>query len=658
MDKAVPPHWLRVNADSRSPHRVMFLDTETSPTMTDRAEEHRLRWWHARLCRRHVTRPRAPLTCDYAGESITELAAIVADAAIARHTLWIYTHNLNFDLTSTMVPELLHGHGFTLVDLGIAGRSPWMRMANGRRRIVFADSGSWLPEPLAEVGKGVGVLKPEVDNWYTATLEEIAHRCLADTVILAEAMLEIMDWWDDQDMGRWQWTGPGCGWAAFRHKFLHSKVLMDPDPVRLEIERRAIYGGRREAFRIGDLGPARFADLDFAAAYPRIAASTPLPRRAIADVPSLSLERYRQLPEDWGVLAEVTVSTRAPLVPARVGTSVLYPVGTFRTVLAGPDIDALLAAGAGVRFGRSIIYQLEPFLADWGAWVCGVIDGTGQDVPAPVRTMVKHWSRTVIGRFAMRAQRTEDWGEACWPSWHAEQGTDLQTGCEVIDLHACGRHLRLTRDAEPENVFPAVTAWIEAACRQALAAAIGQVDGGEVVQCDTDGFLVMWHDDQVAAAAAAPAGPSGDGTEGAPARRPPPVPEVVAGLPVRVKGLYRNATVLGPQQVIKDDTRKISGVPKSFTLVRPLTYAGWTWPGYAWQLAHSQPGVYTRPHVTVALRGPYGGRWVLQDGRTLPPLVRIRQGVNELVRPPDRYWPYAVAQLADRQPSLLAQGAA
>lgn len=653
MQDAVPPHWLRVNADSRSPHRVLFLDTETRPTLTDRAEEHRLRWWHARLCRRHVSRPRGPLTVDYAGETPAELAAIVADAAIARHTLWVYTHNLNFDLTDTMLPELLHGHGFELVDLGITGRSPWLRMANGRRRIVFADSASWLPEPLAEVGKGVGVLKPDIEDWATATDEQVAHRCLADTVILAEAMLEIMDWWDDNDMGRWQWTGPGCGWAAFRHTFLHSKVLMDPDPARLEIERRAIYGGRREAFRIGDLGPARFADLDFAAAYPRIASTAALPRRAIADVPTLELERYRQLPPDWGVLADVTVTTRRPLVPCRVGRSVLYPVGTFQTTLAGPDIDALIADGAGVRFGRTIIYQLEPFLAEWGKWVCGVIDGTGQDVPVPVRTMVKHWSRTVIGRWAMRAQRTEDWGEACWPVWHAEQGTDLDTGCEVVDLHACGRHLRLTRDAEPENVFPAVTAYVEAHCRQSLAAAMAAVDGGEVVQCDTDGFLIMWHDDAVTAAAVESGAPSGDGRADGLAAPRPPVPELVDGLPVRVKGLYRNATVLGPQQVLKDATRKISGVPKAFDRTGPLTWHGWTWPGYAWQLAHSQPGVYTRPHVTVALRGPYGGRWLLVNGRTAAPRVQLRHGVNELVNPRRIKNPMMAAQLAELQPALL-----
>lgn len=127
----VQPHWLRTNDDSRSPHRVMFLDAETRPVMGPAAEQHELRWWHTRLVRRHVTRPRAPLTVDYAGETRDELAAIVAEAAIARHTLWVYTHNLNFDFTVTMLPELLHKHGFELVDLGIAGRSPWMRKVFG-----------------------------------------------------------------------------------------------------------------------------------------------------------------------------------------------------------------------------------------------------------------------------------------------------------------------------------------------------------------------------------------------------------------------------------------------------------------------------------------------------------------------------------------------
>lgn len=645
-DRPVPAHWLRVNDGARSPHRVLFVDTETRPVMDGLDELHELRWWHARVVRRHVERPRGPLHADLAGDSAMDLAAAVDRTAITKCSLWLYTHNLGFDLQVTRLPELLHDLGWEVTDIGITGRSPWIRMAQDRRRLVICDSTSWLPVPLAEVGESIGRPKPVIDDWTAATDEEIAVRCLADVVILSEAMLAIMDWWDASDMGRWSWTGPGCGWAAYRHKFLAHKVLMDPAPERITIEREAIYGGRREAYRLGRIGPAQLVDLDFQGAYPTLAATMMLPRRPVAHVDPMTRQAYENLPSAWGVLSRCTVTTAVPVVPCRLGGHTLYPTGTFETTLAQPDIAGALAAGATVELGDTWVYQLAPIMAAWGKWITGVVNGTGQDVPAPVRTMCKHWSRTVIGRWAMRAQRVEDWGVAAWPWWHAEPGTDWDTGTEVVDLHACGRHLRIHRDGEPENVFPAVTAWIEAQCRQLLRHAMQQVPASWLVQCDTDGFMLDVP--QAASGSLAPV-PEGTSAGVAPGARLPSagaIPVSAGPLSIRAKAFYTTAMVLGPQQVITGDRRRVAGIPRSFTSADSRTWKGNAWPGYTWQLAHSQPGIYTRPHVTIPLKGPYGSRWQLADNSTMAPECAIRNGVT-IVIPPDR------EMLSGSQPEIL-----
>lgn len=646
--QACPPHWLRPNENTRTPHRVLVLDTETRPQLAGNDELHTLRWWHARLTRRHVERPRGPVQTDYAGETIGQLAEIIDQAAITKATLWLYTHNLGFDLAVTRLPEMLNGRGWEISDLGITGRSPWIRMINGRRRLVMCDSASWLPVALAAVAESIGMVKPVIEDWSAASNEDIAIRCLADVAILSTALLDLMDWWDREDMGKWQWTGPGCGWAAFRHKHLHHKVLMDPEPGRVTLERQAIYGGRREAYAVGTLQRGRYADLDFENAYPVIAATTDLPRRAIARVPSMTPESYGDLPADWGILSDCTVTTWDPVVPCRIDGHVFYPVGTFRTTLAGPDIAAAIDAGAHLELGDTIVYQLAPWLASWGKWVTSVIDGSAEGVPAVARTWAKHVSRTVIGRLAMRRQRVEDWGDAAWPFWHAEPGTDLETGCEVIDLHACGRHLRIIRDDEPDNVFPAVTAWVEATCRQLLRDAMLACPPGMVLQCDTDGFMIVLPE-EAAAGAGGPAPEVAD--RGVAAGQPAPawdIPQASGPARIRVKGFYSQVTVLGPQQLIADGSRRIAGIPKAFTLAGAATWQGHAWPGYTWQLAHSQPGVYTRPHVRIPLRGPYGSRWVLKDGSTLPPACDVVDGRTVLLRP-------LAGHLAETQPSILTR---
>lgn len=632
----------------------MVIDTETRPELGELAELHKLRWWHARLTRRHVASPRGAVSIDLAGDTIDALADQVDQAAIAKHSLWVYTHNLGFDLQVTELPELLYRRGWRIVDLGIAGRSPWIRMSHGRRRIVLADSASWLPAPLAEIGELIGVDKPVIDDWHNASDEDIATRCLADVHILSTAMLSIMQWWDDNDMGRWQWTGPGCGWAAFRHNFLAAKILMDPEPGRMALERQAIYGGRREAYKIGNLGSGRYADLDFQAAYPTIASYLPLPRRPIARVENMTREVMEKLPVDWDILSQCTVTTAIPVVPCRVDGHTVYPIGRFTTVLAGPDIRGAIECGASIELGDTIVYQMEPFLSEWGKWITGIIDGSGQEVPPVVRLMGKHWSRTVIGRFAMHGQRIEDWGDACWPSFHAEPMTDWQTGREVIDLHACGRHIRVFRDAEPENVFPAVTAWVEAECRQQLRRAMDKCPAGTVVQCDTDGFMLAWPESAASGASSGPDGLTGGDPAAAELAPPPGIPERLGPLSVRVKGLYHSAVILGPQQVTLGSSRRISGVPRGFTDLGQLTYHGWAWPGYTWQLARSEPGVYTRPHVTIALRGPYGTRWVMENGATVPPTVIIKNGRNTILGRRDKAMRSQASHFAETQPAILA----
>ena len=171
---------------------------------------------------------------------------------------------------------------------------------------------------------------------------------------------------------------------------------------------------------------------------------------------------------------------------------------------------------------------------------------------------------------------------------------------------------------------------------------------GSVVQCDTDGFMIELpaHGLQDAVPLAGPVPPGEVATDGTASLFA--IPTSAGPVAIKAKAFYTSALILGPQQVLADNSRRIAGVPKSFTSADGMTWQGNAWPGYAWQLARSQPGVYRRPHVTIPLRGPYGARWLLEDGRTKPPLCEVRNGQTVIVKPYPR-------MLAKRQSEILSR---
>src|SRR6266508_1359179 len=138
-------HWLRPNHQERSPYRVLVVDTETRPVSEDEPSRQVLRLWVARLTRRHGIDKGKPRAENHDGRTAAELVELVQSVARSDYSLWLLTHNLNFDLAVTELPVLLTEAGWRNTDAALTTDSPWCRMVRGSRRLTIADTFSWLP---------------------------------------------------------------------------------------------------------------------------------------------------------------------------------------------------------------------------------------------------------------------------------------------------------------------------------------------------------------------------------------------------------------------------------------------------------------------------------------------------------------------------------
>lgn len=675
-ERRVPVHYLRPNDTVWTPPTVAFMDTETATEHRDRHDLERLRLWSAHLLDRRPVNNTEPRDTWGQGDTAAQLADWLHAATRNRPTVWAWCHNLSFDLTTTRLPVELVARGWDVRDAAIGGKAPWIRLGLGKRVLTLVDSFSWLPVALARIGTAVGLTKPALPEQADTRAAWLA-RCQADVQILQTAICQLLDWWDAEQLGRWTISGASCGWNAYRHKQptrtvtaptplpwegrqrtrkrALDPILVNPDPDQVAADRLAVHGGRRGVWRIGEHNAGPFTELDFAAAYPTIAAELPLPAERTRAFDSLPADYPQTCTDRWGILARVRIRTDTPRWPYRGKHATWYPVGEFWTELAGPEIAEAQRLGCLQAIGPGHVHRLGENMAPWARWCLSVQSATDPDVPEVARLAAKSWGRAVIGKWASRGFDRVQLGPAPGDGWGYEEAIDHDTGTPggIVDL--AGQRWLVTSTLTPDNAYPAILAWVESHVRLRLARAIDALGPGAVLQCDTDGLIVAERN-------AGQLAPDGRPGPGAGRRRDERLPATLATihpqlapLHLRAKKRHQSVTVLGPQHLRLDGARRYSGLPAAATEQTPDHFEVKLWPKLSWQLQHGSPDGYVRPITRPVVKGPWPTGWLLADARVVPVQTAINpHGVTRVLPWAQSSYAAAGAELGPLQHPALA----
>src|SRR5229473_3035081 len=163
-----------------------------------------------------------------------------------------------------------------------------------------------------------------------------------------------------------------------------------------------MWTGRAEAYQWGRVFGRKLYDYDWENAYPRIARDVSVPTRLRGSVTNPTPEKLYALCKRYGVVADIRVSMDRPCLPARYGGRIVWPVGTFDTVVWNPEIDLIQGNGCIDSVRRAFLYTKSPCLREWADWILGRLHSQSEGVEEWQRIVLKHWSRALIGRFAMQ----------------------------------------------------------------------------------------------------------------------------------------------------------------------------------------------------------------------------------------------------------------
>jgi hypothetical protein len=545
-------HYIKPNETTSVPRKHVFLDTESAKRRTVFGQVQV--WGIGVACFREQRPDRKPRerweTWDDPVLMWRSIDGYVGKSG--RTVLWC--HNLGYDARIADMFELLPSMGWALVAHNLIGRGCWLMWRKGRASLTMVDSGSVFPCELLRIGNAIGLNKfplPDVlDNGIG-----LYSRCWRDVDILRTAVLSYLDWLEREDCGNWQLTGAGQSWATFRHRFMDKRLLVHDDSSALAAERRAMWTGRCEAYWHGELGFQVVHEWDLSLAYPRLAREINVPVRLLGPMPGDYPWRRQLASQSTAILAEVEITTEVPVVPTVHNGRIVWPVGTFTTTLWDVEIQEALTAGATVHMGRAWLYHKAPALKKWGDWIIDQLEQMGDGTGSWLYIVLKHWSRALIGRFAMTYTRWEEWATSPVPMVRAHNTYDRHTG-ETYRTVQIGQTLwKDVGQEEWSNSMPMVTGYIQACARVRLWQIMQECPEGSILYVDTDSVLVTdMHSSALAEVAA---------------RHP--------GWGLRLKRSWQGFAIWGPRQIRTGQSIRVSGVPTRAKRTDAMHFVGEVW---------------------------------------------------------------------------------
>ena len=446
------------NDSTAVPRYLIFFDTESKaiPLKNRKGSTRHVlrlgvavigRWRNGKLTNRKVIR----------FTKAAQFWRVVKGYLRKRQTVWLFAHNIGFDLTLCKLWDLMeHGH-FTL---SAPGRKRKVDIAPGEQkrvgsgifvtsspptiiglqhktggRLICVDTLNYWRTSLKGIGDWVGIEKqpfPGLD----AEQEELFTYCQNDVEICEAAVCKLIDWVATNDLGMFRYTAPGQAYSAFRHRFMKHDIWPRDDVKIKAHERAGYFGGQYLLMKYGLIeGPIYQYDVN--GLYPYVMQNELFPVDLIKRHPKPKLTTDRPFKNLSHLVATVEVDTDQ-LVPHRLQDgSVEYCTGNLVVTLCGPELVRLDSLGHIKRWGSWSKYKMAPLFKEWVEYWWPLRIKYKQAGDTISDGLCKMFLNSLPGKFGQKS-----------PSWKHRP--------EVMLENSWGRHLRPNLEEGGYRTFRAI----------------------------------------------------------------------------------------------------------------------------------------------------------------------------------------------------------
>jgi hypothetical protein len=529
----IPPHYIRPNHGMRTPVSCIFAahETQRERLTSSTSAANRGTQWVAISVRRDEDRwTRRKVYVSRVAHTIWQFIASTLDR---RRTTWIFALDAgSFAITSGLF-DLMDNGTFQLID-----PLQW-EVVDGKRvpRVKRPYRGCCVisdPPIIVSVNHDRGRLRiVDVGNYFslnakwrsngnsdaprlrsgTHSSNDKARKCAASLALRVEELVgsALIDWHKSQ-CGVWQSTAAGLSLTSWRHTIRRGDVLVKHGHHTDSLERPAYMAGRCEAFFVGKWGgetapeqPAQrpghetsetvgntsVYQLDVRSFYPWLMTQFPYPCRLLYYGPCSGEHEIAQRSLCHLPIADVWLETDTPLYPLRKDNRLLWPIGSFRAVLCGPELQVAIERKHIVSVNSVAWYAPGWPFREWvNQWFNKRMDANAAH-DEPREMFCKMILNSLHGKLGARAPAWVDvvnhpavyrWGN--WFETHAKSRAKVEYRA------IAGNVQRNLGKREARDSVPAISAYVSSYGRRALQQIMDQCPDKSVLYVDTDSLIV------------------------------------------------------------------------------------------------------------------------------------------------------------------------
>jgi hypothetical protein len=317
------------------------------------------------------------------------------------HTLYVYAHNLKYDLQLSGLYTWLVAEGWISKLFVIEDPPTFIKMHRGRVSITFVDTFNYWQTSLESMGLQLDDHKLPMPDESATELTWFSY-CRRDVDVLGEYILKFVGFLQENDLCGLGLTLASQAFRSYRHRFMREEIVLHNDKHALNLERDGYFGGRCEAFFIGDHGKGDYYKLDVNSMYPHVMHGYAYPVELVGYSENVPLSRLNGHTQKYYCLAEVSLHTDAPAYALSNGVKLIFPVGSFRTVLHHEDLLRAIERGELIGVHRLAIYRRAEIFSDYVDFFYHLKQSAGEAGDMITRHQAKIFLNALYGKFGQR----------------------------------------------------------------------------------------------------------------------------------------------------------------------------------------------------------------------------------------------------------------
>jgi DNA polymerase elongation subunit (family B) len=358
------PHYIKPNQNREAPQHIIVVDTETNIEKYGEFSQNQTFRLGFAIYLRWDAEQQEYTETEYPLKSIDDFYQLLDTLALPKRKLVIFSHNSSFDYAILKMDTYFSTRNFEITLRTISQiflLRAFRKGINGSCSIIYSDTMNYYKMSLEKLGEIFGERKLEKPDFDNVSDEDLMIYCRQDVKVLATVMKKHIRFVKEHDLGNFKLTVASQAFTAFRHRFMHEKILVHNFGEIIELELNSYRGGRCEAFVLGKR--ENVYKLDVNSMYPFVMKNYEYPIKPLSD------EVLKEIPikdvlsnitdEKKFVLAECDMVLNQPAIAVKK-EKLFFPIGKVRQTLTNPEIEYIIDnpdVGKIVNINKCVFYE-------------------------------------------------------------------------------------------------------------------------------------------------------------------------------------------------------------------------------------------------------------------------------------------------------------